>query len=371
MTVILSPADIDLLKAQLHALAPHAKASHRAEAMARGFGFGRYASLLAALGELPLTCTLDDEAFSAFLRDRDVAVAPATLSTAVAGMKLGAAKRAIEAVLERMPDLSANGYRTWSRDRTGPENKLDFESSRRDLLHPRSFEEFVRAQAFLETRQKSRNVSRARTSYGYKHEAERFHKAAKPGSDTYISNGVFLAAAEHLGFKLKRDGWGPNAFINIAAEPAPRRRGNVAGAMRGLKKKAAWRNIMVAAVNAGVEQGVFGLGEDDNHWNGDRALYRFDFAGLPAMACASDAGFGELSVHVAINPTRHAHEWVTAYDAGFKAGEAFASGWLERREGTWLQMGAAPTGSVRTKLLDHLVANAPSPNGFADHGKTM
>jgi hypothetical protein len=30
----------------------------------------------------------------------------------------------------------------------------------------------------------------------------------------------------------------------------------------------AWRNLMVAAINAGLEQGHFGLTPDDNRWPG-------------------------------------------------------------------------------------------------------
>jgi hypothetical protein len=46
-----------------------------------------------------------------------------------------------------------------------------------------------------------------------------------------------------------------------------------------------------------------------------------------------DAGFDELSIHVAVNPK---DDWVKASNAGFNAGDLFASTWLEREKGAWI-----------------------------------
>ena len=60
---------------------------------------------------------------------------------------------------------------------------------------------------------------------------------------------------------------------------------------------------MIAAVNAGLEQGLFGLRAGDNRWTGDRAKYRFTIGeGLTAIASVTDAGFGELVIDVLVNP---------------------------------------------------------------------
>lgn len=47
-----------------------------------------------------------------------------------------------------------------------------------------------------------------------------------------------------------------------------------------------------------------------------------------------DAGWGELSVHVAVHPKG---DVLRAANAGFDAGDAFATAWLERERGAWMQ----------------------------------
>jgi hypothetical protein len=268
MKISISHADIDPLKSQLLALAPAVKASHRVEALARGLGFGSHAALLVAVGEYPAPCAIDDSAFGAFLKERGGADLPYdTLSEAVVRTKFAEQRAAISEVLASELALSANGMRTYDRRLTPAENSAHFQRSREEMLEAQCVEQFIRAVAYLATREKSKTVSRGATSYGYKHDAERFHRSAVPDENAYVANGMFIAAALHLGFTIKRDADNsPNVLINVAIPRTPRQRSELAGSMRGLKKKAAWRNMMVAAINAGLEQGLFGLTEDDNRW---------------------------------------------------------------------------------------------------------
>lgn len=372
MTLFITSEDLDPLKGQLLALVSEAKASHRAEALARGLGFGSNAALRAGVAAGPVECQVDNRAFVDFLASRGVLDVPwDTLSEAVVRVKLPGHRAAIAAVMDQQPELGSRGFRIWDGRRSPRENADDFRANREEMLKAHSVEEFIRAVAYLETKEKARTVSRKGTSYGYKHQAERFHEARTPGANPYVANGLFITAAMHLGFTVKRDGNSPNAFINIASAPARRDRSGLAGSLRGPKKHAAWRNMMVAGINAGLEQGQFGLSPEDNRWDGNEAVYRFAFDGLPAIACVRDAGFGELSVHVAIRPTNRAEEAIRAYNAGFVAGDAFASGWLERESGTWLQTSTSPTGSIRQALLDRVAAVRPSPMGYADSGRVM
>jgi len=372
MNLSIASHDLDPLKGHLLALLPQAQSSHRAEALARGLGFGSNAAMRASLADAPADCEVDNRAFVDFLKSRDVADVPwNTLSEAVVRVKLVDRRAAIAAVMEHQPELGSRGFRTWDGRRTVKENADEFRANREEMLEPSSVDEFMRAIAFLQTKEKARTVSRKGTSYGYKHEAERFHRERAPRANPYVANGLFIAAALHLGFTVKRDGNGPNAFINIASAPVRRDRSGLAGSLRGPRKLAAWRNMMVAGINAGLEQGMFGLSPEDNRWDGDEAVYRFAFDDLPAIACVRDIGYGELSVHVAIEPTERAERHIRAYNAGFVAGEAFASGWLERESGAWLQTSRSPTGSIRNALLDR-VADAPlTPLGYADRGRVM
>jgi len=372
MNLSINAHDLDPLKGHLLALIPQAQSSHRAEALARGLGFGSNAALRAGVADAPIDCEVDTGAFIDFLKSRDVRDVPwNTLSEAIVRVKLADQRTAITTVMEQLPELGSRGFRTRDARRTTRENADDFRASREEMLEPHSVAEFMRAVAFLETKEKAGTVSRKATSYGYKHEAERFHRDVKPRANPYVANGLFIAAAAHLGFTVKRDGQGPNAFINIATAPVQRDRSGLAGSLRGSRKRAAWRNMMVAGINAGLHQGLFGLSPEDNRWPGDETVYRFVFDGLPAIAYVRDIGSGELSVHVAIQPTEQGERHVRAYNAGFVAGEAFASGWFERESGAWLQTSHAPTGSIRNALLDQIADLKLMPAGYADSGRVM
>lgn len=146
-------------------------------------------------------------------------------------------------------------------------------------------------------------------------------------------------------------------------------------------RKRAWRNVMVAGINAGLDMRLFSVRPNDNRWPGaskDRFtrnepyVYRFSIGSIPAIASVHDAGFDELSIHVALWPTSDSERWVRAANAGFHAGELFASGWLERRDGAWLQVSSdAGNGwnfACRKHRLDEAAAIEIRPKGYADRG---
>jgi hypothetical protein len=366
--VSLSLADIDPLKASLQSHAPTLRPSHRLEAAARGLGHSCYAALTTALDHGPAACVVENRAFADFVVDRGGAGLPeSVLSDALEALP-NVRRQVIAAVMAREPALCAMGYRTYDPQRSPRDNRLDFERSRAELLHDGALEEFGLAISFLKTREKAKSIQRVSTSYGYKHQAEAFHKAGDHASGAYISNGVFIAAAEHLGFRLQRVGSTPNAYLNIAEPKAGRQRSRLAAPLRGSKPKRAWRNLMVAGINAGLAQGLFGRAKDDNRWLGDQGAYAFSFDGLPARAWVRDAGFGELSIFVAVQPTARALETGAAFNSGLWAGEGFASGYLEREDGFWLQTPEGPYGAFRTALLDRISAHAPVAAGYADKG---
>ncbi len=137
-------------------------------------------------------------------------------------------------------------------------------------------------------------------------------------------------------------------------------------------RRAAWRNMMVGAVNAGIAQGVFTLADDDDRWEGKEARYAFTLPGdIPVTATVRRAGWGELRIYAAAWPDPDGGRWLGVACAGMRAGAAVAAGWVERRNGAWLQTPPALACDFRcrTEVKAALAAATVAPEGFQDHGR--
>jgi hypothetical protein len=135
-----------------------------------------------------------------------------------------------------------------------------------------------------------------------------------------------------------------------------------------------WRNLMVAAINAGLEQRLFGLSRGEDWWpgadpknnGGVRGLYRFTFDGdLPAAAAVAAISGDELAIHVLLDPRNE--EVVADYNDGLDDGAACAHGWLERRLGAWIQDGGEEF-SCKRVVQARVAAVTIEPRGYADQG---
>lgn len=132
---------------------------------------------------------------------------------------------------------------------------------------------------------------------------------------------------------------------------------------------------MIAAVNAGLELTLFSLRPGNNRWDtppGERGVvFEFTFGnGVPALAYVGDGGFDELSVHVALWPASDGRRWVRTVNPHFLAGDVFASGWVERRNGAWLQSSTRQFRCRRDRLA--LVAGETvEPKGYGDRGAVI
>jgi hypothetical protein len=133
----------------------------------------------------------------------------------------------------------------------------------------------------------------------------------------------------------------------------------------------AWENLMIAGINAGLRQKIFGLLVDDNRWPGRAperhegvswCTYHFQLGDLPASAYVNDLGSGELAFNIALKPTG---EFLDCWNGDFYAGEAFATGFLERKRGLWLESSyGKPQFSCRRHLIDHLAKLDIAPAGY-------
>lgn len=84
---------------------------------------------------------------------------------------------ALRAVLKRTPDLNGAGFRF-------PGQRVAHAESRDEIIgYP---DEFRRAVEYLEQCKRRKTVNRAVTSYGWKHDAEEYHRQQHSGGNCYI-----------------------------------------------------------------------------------------------------------------------------------------------------------------------------------------
>lgn len=135
----------------------------------------------------------------------------------------------------------------------------------------------------------------------------------------------------------------------------------------------AWRALMVAAINAGLAQRLFGLSPGQDWWPGAkpdgndsaRHSYEFTLLDLPAMASVNAISGDELSFDVVLNASARARE--VGHWGSFRDGDAAGHCWLERRLGAWIQ-DSGPELSCRRPTQAKLCALEIQPAGFGDFG---
>jgi len=135
-----------------------------------------------------------------------------------------------------------------------------------------------------------------------------------------------------------------------------------------------WRNLMVSAINAGLEQRLFGLSPSENWWPGSapdshecaRHTYHFLFdSALPAVASVNAISGDELSISVILKPKRA--DILPEWYCGLSDGDSLAHGWLERRLGAWIQDGGENfrcKRAMQSRVADIVI----EPTGYSDQG---
>lgn len=356
---------IDLLKKELGVLLPDVKSSHRVEGMARGLGWTTNAGLRTELAGGPLIRTVDEGRFGSYLAEQGLSeVRNGVLAEAVGRADSIAARQAILAVMEREPELTQHGYPYSYKRMTPAERKAEHDRHRASMVTDDNVEQFLLAQRFLFNQSRTQRVTRKVSSYGYKHQIEEFLRQAN-APENFVSNGMFIVAALDLDFIVARIDGSPNVYLNIGTPKPERPAGRsaiLATAANGPTWEA-WRNIMVAAVNAGQRQGHFGLEPDDNRFDGVDHVYRFDLDGLPGIAYVRAMADGELLLHAAINSSKQAEKTIRVGMSGLLGGEGFSEGRLQRLDRKYLHS-VRPYTQFRTTLLFKVAEMKVEPNGF-------
>jgi hypothetical protein len=133
----------------------------------------------------------------------------------------------------------------------------------------------------------------------------------------------------------------------------------------------AWRNTMVAAINAGLAQKLFGLRPDDE--DPKPHVFEFSVDGISGLGYVHPIGWGELSIHAALWPTAEARRWIvcgniTHHHCGKLVGGVVACGWLERLTDRYL-MASPSLFYCRAARKPIVAAFAMTPEGYKDHGR--
>ena len=134
----------------------------------------------------------------------------------------------------------------------------------------------------------------------------------------------------------------------------------------------AWRNLMLSAINAGLEQGVFDLTPEHDFLPDERlkevVCYHYKFADqVPVHVRVYSIGHGELTFEVDYNWTPNGQQKLFGPTMAYR-GDAFASGWLERKAGLWLQYTPSRF-AFCAPVVTKIAAVDIDPLGYADCGR--
>jgi hypothetical protein len=111
----------------------------------------------------------------------------------------------IKAVVAKVPGLNAFGVGVYF-DVRPSDREVWFQSSRDELLG--DVDGCSRAEAWLQSKVRTKAVNRRWSSYGLKHLAEE--------EVGYVTNGAFIAAAVHCGFPVAVSPDSPNVLVGIS-----------------------------------------------------------------------------------------------------------------------------------------------------------
>lgn len=128
------------------------------------------------------------------------------------------AREYIAQVMAQHPELCTNGLGFSYQHFTKVENKAEFLKHREEMLSERSCREFAAAVAWLKQATRRKNLNWRCSSYGLKAVVERW---AGDHVGKYVSNGAFIAAAFHLGYKTGRAEDSPNVCLNLSTKVLP------------------------------------------------------------------------------------------------------------------------------------------------------
>ena len=127
---------------------------------------------------------------------------------------------------------------------------------------------------------------------------------------------------------------------------------------------ARWWKVALATVNEGLRAGIYDLGTTGPDREND-IRHEWTLQGIPALTFFSNAGFDEIGFHTFL-------WWVPGMTLDSWRSEVSARGWLERKDGKWLQgSGRLMKGGAGKRARDLDALRFERPLGYHPIGKTM
>lgn len=129
----------------------------------------------------------------------------------------------IERILEQEPLLDYNGfghsdsyhesfYKRYTFQDSKAEYLQNFKKNRQSLK--KALDECQRCCMYLQHLKKIKATRYNLSSYTFKHSVEYYHRQLNHFDNVYVSNGAFICAALHMGFKvIRKNDTSPNAWI--------------------------------------------------------------------------------------------------------------------------------------------------------------
>ena len=131
----------------------------------------------------------------------------------------------------------------------------------------------------------------------------------------------------------------------------------------------AWRNVIVASVNAGIKSGRMSLDTEGDVDPSPLVFQLSDGMNIATVFYCNQCPWSEISVTAWVNPINgNLPEAGVAYGMPRSdLADCTAQGWIERRNGKWIQDGVLFR--CRRSLIKPLSEVHIEPDGFLDHGR--
>lgn len=133
------------------------------------------------------------------------------------------------------------------------------------------------------------------------------------------------------------------------------------------------QKVLVIAINEFVRRGIISFDQVDD----EKGSFQISFfvCGIPAMAHARHIGLGELQIVAVLWPSSDCARTIgvsaSNSEQRLRRGEFYAAGWLERKDGAWLQTGDGLPLVACSKRCESQVSAIPweDPISFKAQGK--